>query len=147
MLKRVDHWQIGATATLYARVHSRDGAGAATGLTSDADGTAEGKFITAAQVSTIACKVYDRSSATPDTSLGSPSITSSAIVTAVTSVAITDGTGRDPDLGAYNFVYDLTTALIATAGHIYRVTIDITMTTGTVIETMAWEGVAKDLSP
>jgi len=134
---RIERWPVGATTTLLARCHARDGAGADTGQ------PREGKYITAAQVSTIACKVYDLSSATPETSLGTPSITSAAVITAVTS----GYTIRDEDLGPYNFLFDLTTALIATAGHVYRVTIDITLTTGTVLETFAFEGVAVDLSP
>lgn len=146
MLKSIDKWQIGATKRLFARVHSGDGAGAATGYT-DSSGRSEGKYITAAQVSTITLKVYDRSSATPNTSLGSPTITSAAIVTAVTSGFTTDGAGRNSDDAGYNFLFDLTSALIATAGHKYRVTCDITMTTGTVVETFGWEGVAVDLSP
>ena len=146
MLKQIDKWQIGATRRLFARVHSGDGTGAATGYT-DSNGATEGKYIVAGQVSTIALKVYDRTSATPNTSLGSPSITSAAIVTAVTSGFTTDGAGRNSDDAGYNFLFDLTTALIATAGHKYRVTCDIAMTTGTVIETFGWEGVAVVLSP
>jgi hypothetical protein len=145
VLTRIDYWPIGGTTTLFARCHSRDGAGAATGVLSE-DGKPEGKYITAAQVSTIVCKVYDRSGSTPDTSLGTVSITSAAIVSAVTPTS-GDGTGRDVSLGPYNLLFDLATAYIATAGKIYRVTIDITLTTGTVLATMAWEGEAKDLSP
>jgi hypothetical protein len=127
---------IGSTKTLLARVTSRDGAGAATGV------SGEGNFITAAQVSTIACKVYDRSSSTPNTSAGSPSITSAAVIAATTSTVL-----WTVDAVGYNFLFDLTTALIATAGHVYRVVVDITLTTGTVIEAFGWEGKAEDVSP
>ena len=136
-IKRIDGWQIGATKTLIARCHARDGTGANT------DQPKEGKYILAADVLTITMKVYNRSGTAPDTSLGSPTITSSAIVTAVTS----GYTFRDSDLGPYNFLFDLTTALIATAGLVYRVTVDITLTTGTVLETFGWEGQAFDVSP
>lgn len=134
---RISHWPIGATTTLLARCHSRDGAGADTGR------PREGKFITAAQVSSIVCRVYDRSSLTPDTAVGTPTITSAAIIPAVTS----GFTIRQEDLGPYNFVFDLTTNLIATVGHTYRVTIDITLSTGTILETFAYEAQAMDESP
>lgn len=145
-IEQVGTWQIGATRRLFARIHSGDGAGAATGLVS-LDGRSEGKYITAAQVSSITMKVYNRSGSTPNTSLGSPSITSASVITAVTSGFTTDGAGRSSDKGAYNWLFDLTTALIATAGVIYRVTVDITLTTGTVIETFGFEGQAVDVSP
>ena len=132
-ITRVERWPIGATVTLLARVHSDDGGGASTGQ------PREGEYITAAQVDTIACNVYDRSSSTPDTSLGTPTITSAAVITAVTS----GYTIRDEDLGPYNFKYALTTELIATVGHTYRVTISITLTTGTVIETFGFEAEAE----
>ena len=135
--QRISHWQIGATKTLLARCHSRDGAGADTGL------PREGKFITSAQVQSIVCHIYDRSSATPDTSLGSPAITSSAIIAAVTG----GYTIRNEDLGPYNFLFDLTTNLISVPYHTYRVTIDIALTTGTVLETFAYEAQALDRSP
>ena len=145
MLERVT-WDIGATKRLFARVHSGDGAGAATGLLDD-KGSPEGKYITAAQVSTITCNVYDRTSSTPDTVVATPAITSAAVITAVTSGFATDGAGRSTADGAYNFKYDLTTAAIATEGKTYRVTIEITLTTGTVIAPFGWEGQAVDVSP
>lgn len=139
-------WQIGASRVLFARIHSSDGAGAATGIVGE-QGESEGKYITAAQISTIACRIYDRSSTTPDTSIATPTITSSAIITAVTSGFTTDGAGRNADAGPYNFKYVLTNAAIATPGRVYRVTFDITLTTGTVIESFGWEGPAVDVSP
>lgn len=145
-LKSVENFAVGRTKTLYARVHSRDGAGAATAQVGDG-GQTEGKYITAVQVSTITCNVYDRSSTTPNTSLGNPTISSSAIIAAVTSGFTTDGAGRNSSDGPYNFRYDLDTNLIATAGHVYRVTVDITLSTGTKIATFGWEGPAVDLSP
>lgn len=122
---------------MIARLHARDGAGADTGQPN------EGKYITAAQVSTIVCNIYDLSSATPNTSLGNPTITSASVVAAVTS----GYTFRDDDLGPYNWVFDLTTGLISTAGHVYRVTFDLTMTTGTVLETWAFDAQAVEWSP
>lgn len=139
-LKRVK-WQIGATSRLFARMHSGDGAGVATGLL-DENGNSEGKYITAAQVDAIVCRVYENG-----VSVGTPSIAAGAVISAVTSGFSTDGAGRNADDGAYNFLYDLTTNLIASAGKNYRVTIDITLTTGTVLATAAWEGPAFDLSP
>lgn len=136
-VERIDAWPIGSTITLIARLHSRDGSGANTGQEK------EGKFITAADVATITGKVYDRSSSTPDTSIGTLTITSASVVAAVTS----GYTFRDADKGPYNWVYDMTTELISTAGRIYRVAFDAALTTGTVLEPWAFEAVAKDGSP
>lgn len=133
----VDELRIGTTETFLARVTSRDGAGAATGV------AGEGKYITAAQVSTIACTVYDRSSTTPDVSIATPTITSSAVIAADTSSTEiwTLGTG-------YNFLFDcdMATALVATAGRRYRIAFRIVMTTGTKIE-FGFEGPAVDVTP
>lgn len=136
-LMRIDNWPIGSTPKLKARVTAGDGAGALTGE------AGEGKYITAADVSTITAKWYDRDSATPNTGT-SITITSAAVITATTSTAewTVDTIGHN-----FSFVMPAATTAAFTANHRIRVAVDITMTSGTVLATMAWEGVAVDLSP
>lgn len=140
LVQPIEYWPIGGTPTLTGRAHSLTGSGAATGF----DG--EGKYLTSADVSTITANVYLLTGSTPDTSLGNPTITSAAIITAVTSSF--DGLGRKDDAGQgpYNFKWSPSMSLITSRGGLYRVTVDITQTDGTKLAA-AWEAIAVDVSP
>lgn len=137
MLKQINKWHIGSTPKLKARVTAGSGSGALTGV------AGEGKYITSADVSTIVAKYYDRSSSNP-ASATSITITSSAVIAATTSDA-----EWDVDAVGHNFSFTMPAATTGafTSGHNIRVTVDITLTDGTVLGTMAWEGPAEDLSP
>ncbi len=135
-LFRVEEWRIGCTEDLRARVTAGDGAGAATGI----DG--EGNYVTTAQVSAIACRVYDRSSATPDAVIATPAITSAAITTVDTTNVVWTLDG------GHNFKYRLqmVDAGVIVVGAIYRIAFQVTLTTGTVIK-WAYEATAVDVAP
>lgn len=140
LIQRIDHWPIGGTPTLTGRAHSLTGSGSSTGF----DG--EGKYLTSADVSTIVAAAYRLDSSTPDTSLGSITITSAAIITAVTSGFGGLGRSNNAGQGPYNFKWTPSMSLITTRGGMYRVTVDITQTDGTKLSG-AWEAIAQDVSP
>lgn len=127
-------WQEDGSATLLARVTARDGTGAATGV------PGEGNWIKQADLSTITCKVFDRTPgyATPDTAIATPTVTISSAIqdTPVTSDAI-----WTVDLVGYNFLFDVAGTNFPTGGHTYRVELYFT-TTGSKTWTIAYEGVA-----
>jgi hypothetical protein len=146
-IHNLEYWEVGAHRTLTARVHAGDGTGAATRIAIDGD--SEGKYIESSQVSSITMKVYDIDSDTPNTSLGSLTITSAAIITPVTSGFVTDGAGRNADDGAYNFKFSCPSTYVTAdhVGHTIRKVCSITLNTGTVLSPFAWQGVVRQIDP
>lgn len=128
-------WQEDGSATCLARVCARDATGAATGV------SGEGKWIKQADLTSITCKIFDRSSATPDTATASPTVTiSSAIIdTPVTSTEI-----WDVDSTGYNFLFDIAPTAFTTSGHKYLVEFYFTTTGGTKW-TVQFEGIAMQV--
>ncbi len=128
-------WQEDGSATALARVCARDATGAATTI----DG--EGNFVKQADLSTITCKVFDRSSSlgTPDTAIASPTVTVSS---AILNTPTTDNVIWDMDDIGYNFVYDLAGTCFPTANHKYLVEFAF-VTTGGSTWVIAYEGIAS----
>lgn len=128
-------WQEDGSATCLARVCARDATGAATGV----DG--EGKWIKQADLSTITCKVFDRTAgyATPDTAISSPTVT---ISSAIIDTPVTATTIWDVDSTGYNFLFDMAATSFPTGGHKYLVEFAF-VTTGSTKWILAYEGIAS----
>lgn len=126
-------FQEDGSATLMARVCASDGTGAATGV------PGEGNWVKQADLSSITCKVFNRSSSTPDTATTAPTITISSVIqdTPVTSRVL-----WDVDYTGYNFVYAVDPATFATGGDEYLVEMVFT-STGGAKWTIGFEGLAE----
>lgn len=125
-------WQEDGSATCLARVCARDATGAATGV------SGEGNWIKQADLSSITCKIFDRSSATPDTATSSPAVT---ISTSIIDTPVTDGKIWTVDSTGYNFLFDVAPTAFTTSGHKYLVEFYFTTTGGTKW-TIPFEGIA-----
>lgn len=125
-------WQEDGSATCLARVTARDATGAATGV------HGEGNWIKQADLSTITCKIFDRSGSTPDTALSTPTVTISTAIqdTPVTSPVI--WTLGEP---GWNFLFDVAATAFPTGGHKYLIEFTFT-TTGNTKWIVAFEGIA-----
>lgn len=126
-------WQEDGSVTLLARVCSRDATGQATGI------KGEGRWVKQADLSTITCKVFDRSGDTPDTAIASPTVTISSVIQ---DTPVTDGELWDGDITGYQFRLDLAGSCFPTGGHKYLVELYFT-TTGGKTWTLQYEGVAS----
>lgn len=126
-------WQEDGSATALARVCARDATGAPTGV------SGEGNWIKRADLSSITCKVFDRSSTPPDTPIATPTVTTS---TAILDTPITDGLIWDVDDVGYNFLFDLAGTCFPIGGHKYLVEFYFT-TTGGKTWCLAFEGIAS----
>lgn len=120
-------------ATLLARVTARNGSGAATGV------NGEGNYLQIADVSTITCDVYDRSSSTPDTAINSPTVT---VASAILNTVVTANTIWTDTAAGYNFIFDLDSTNFPTGGHNYLVECYFTLAGGAKFP-VRFEGVAK----
>src|SRR6185369_576143 len=93
------NWQEDGSATVLARVCADDATGQATGV------KGEGYFVKIADLSTITCKVFDMSEASPTnprTPITTPMVT---ISTSVLDTPVTDGILWDVDDVGYNFKF------------------------------------------
>lgn len=122
----------GGSHTLLARVTAREGTGTATGV------AGEGNWIKQADLSAIACNVYDLSSSTPSTAVVTPTVT---ISTAIQDSPVTTSVLWTLDTTGYNFVYNLPTTAFPTDGHLYKTEVKFTLTSGT-IGFAVYEGLA-----
>lgn len=116
-------WQEDGTATVLARVCARDATGAWTGE------KGEGRFVKQADLSSITCNVFDRSSETPSTAIATPTVT---ISSAIQDSPVTNQEIWTLDTVGYNFVYDLAASNFPTGGNEYLVEFKFTTTGGTV---------------
>ncbi len=125
-------WQEDGSATALARVCARDATGAATGV------SGEGNWVKQADMSPTTCKIFDRSSATPDAVVSSPVIAAGAIL----NTPVADGLIWDVDPVGYNFLVDLAGTNFPIGGHKYLVEFYFT-TTGGSTWCIPYEGVAS----
>ncbi len=130
--KIVVHFQRNGTATALARVCARDATGAWTGV------AGEGNWIKQADLSAIACKVFDRSSITPDVAISNPAV---SIISAILDVPDATGTIWDDDDVGYNFIFDIAGTNFPTNGHKYLVEFSFTTNSGSTWA-VQYEGVA-----
>ena len=114
-------WQEDGSATVLARVCARDATGAATGISS------EGNWIKRADLTSIACNVFDNTSATPDTAIATPSVT---ISSAIQDTPVTDGIIWSIDTTGYNFIFDMAATCFPTGGHEYQIEFPFVTTGG-----------------
>ena len=133
-------WREDGGCTLLARVTARDATGAYTGVRGEGNWIKQADL--AAQGTGITCAVFDRSSATPDTAVTTPTVT---ITSAIQDTPVTNGYVWDVDDVGYNFLLDLAGTLFPTGGKLYRVEITFTTTRSTVW-TDIWEGPALSRS-
>jgi len=126
-------WQEDGSATALARVCARDATGAATGI------SGEGNWVKQADLTSITCKVFDRSSSTPDTAIATPTATVSSVIL---DTPVTDGLIWDLDEVGYNFRCDLSGTNFPTGGHKYLMEFYFTTTAATTW-CIAYEGVAS----
>lgn len=128
-------WQEDGSAIALARVCADDATGAWTTV------PGEGNFVKQADLSTITCKVFDRSdTVTPDTPIATPSVTLAAILDA----PVTDQHIWDIDSYSYNFKYKLPGTCFPIGGHRYRVEFYFTATGGSTW-VLAYEGMADQV--
>lgn len=126
-------WNEDGDCTVLARVTARNGTGLATGI------VGEGNWIKQADLSTITCKVFDLSSATPDTPITTPTVT---IASAILDAPVTATTLWEQDDTGYNFLHDLAAANFPTGDHRYLVEYEFTLTGGAKFH-LVLDGVAK----
>lgn len=125
-------WQEDGSATALARVTARDATGQFTGV------SGEGRWIKQADLSTITCKVFQRTgTTTPDTAVFTPSV---VIATAIYDTPQVDGEIWDesPMVG-FNFLHDLAGTNFPNGGQTYRVEYVFETTSGTKW-TLSYEG-------
>lgn len=121
------------SVTVTSRVTAFDGSGSATGV------NGEGFWLRQADLSTITCAVYDRSSTTPDTAIATPTVT---IASAIVDTPVTNLATWSKDTIGYNFKHTLAGTNFPTANHIYRVEYKFT-TSGSAVFTLVLEGVPR----
>lgn len=129
-------WHEDGSCTALARVTARDGTGAATGV------SGEGKWVKQADLTSITCAVYDRSSTTPDTAIASPTVT---ISSAIQDTPVTDGVIWDVDGTGYNFLHDLAHTNFPSGGHRYLIEYIFTPTSGNKYPALSFDGVARPI--
>ncbi len=129
-------WQEDGSATALARVCARDATGAAIGV------LGEGNWIKQADLSTITCKVFDRSGATPDIATAAPAV---SIPSVILDAPVTNGLIWDVDNVGYNFLCDLAGTNFPTGGHKYLVAFYFT-TTGGSTWAIQYEGIASPVA-
>ena len=128
-------WQEDSTPTVLGRITAPNGTGAATGV----DG--EGNWLKQADISTITCKVFDLSSAAPNTPVAEPTVDKTV---AVLDTPVTTNVVWTEDTVGYNFTHQLLNTIFATGEHTYRVEYKVTLTGGAVFHG-AYEGPADPL--
>lgn len=128
-------WREDGSCTALARVTARDATGAATGI----DG--EGKWVKQADISTITCSVFDKSSSTPSTAIATPTVT---VASSIIDSPVTDGVIWPVDSTGYNFLHDLSYTNFPTGGHVYRVEYTFTPTGGAKWS-LVFEGIATSI--
>jgi hypothetical protein len=132
-------FQEDAPSTQKARVTAEDATGAATGV----DG--EGYWVKIADLSTITCNVYDRSSATPDVAILSPTVTVATAMrdAPVASNIVWTGDGDGAIVG-WNFSHEVPGTAFPTGGHLYCIEYTFTPTAGAGYGShIRYEGVAS----
>ena len=129
-------WHEDGSCTALARVTARDATGAATGI------SGEGKWVKQADLSTITCKVFDRSSSTPDTAIATPTVT---ISSAINDTPVTDGVLWTEDSTGYNFLHDLAHTNFPDGGRKYRVEYIFTPTSGNKYPALVFEGISRGI--
>lgn len=105
-------WNEDGSATALGRITARNGSGAATGK----DG--EGNFLQQADVTSIAAKVFDLDSETPNTPTDTETLTVSSVV--LDTVVTTNVIWTKDSIG-YNFLHDLSHTYFPEGGRRYRV--------------------------
>ena len=91
-----------------------------------------GTSVTQASLTSITCKVFDLSSATPTTSIATPTVT---ISSAVYDTLQTDSRWTVDSTG-YNFLFTVAASILTTGDHRYRVEFKFTPTSGEVFFTV-----------
>lgn len=128
-----DFWEDGS-ATCVARVCMGDASGAATGT----DG--EGKWVQAADMTSITRYVYDTSSATPNTAILTTALTVANVI------EDTPVTNRQIATFDYNFHDDVPKTAFPDGGRTYRIEYIFRPTAGADYEfPVVFEGIAKNL--
>tara|TARA_R110000824_G_scaffold172434_1_gene350361 strand:+ start:67920 stop:68339 length:420 start_codon:yes stop_codon:yes gene_type:complete len=125
-------WREDSTSTVIARITSRIGSGAATGV------NGEGNFLQIADVSTIVVNVFDLDAADPDTAADTASVT---VATAVLDTVVTSNVIWTKDTVGYNFIHDLSAAYFPTGNRRYEVEYVFTLTDGSVFH-IVYDGIA-----
>ena len=125
-------WKEDSTATVLGRLTARNGTGTATGV------AGEGRWLKQADISTIAYKIFDLNSATPDTPIKTDTATVSAVVldTVVTSTEI-----WTKDAIGYNFLHDLAATDFPIGDRLYELEYVVTLSGGAVFHAI-YHGVA-----
>lgn len=106
------------SATLLGRVTSRDGTGAVQ--------SSGRKLLKQADLSSVTWKVFDLSSAAPDTAIVSATLTIASVI------FDTLQTDWDVDTTGYTFKYDVASTVFTEGGHEYQAEVKFTTTGGTV---------------
>lgn len=114
-------WHEDGSATALGRATARNGSGGATGM------RGEGSWLKQADVSTITCAVYDKSSSTPETAIATPTVT---VSTSVIDSPVTSNEIWTEDTTGYNFLHDLAASNFPTGDHVYRVSYTWTLSGG-----------------
>ena len=116
------NWKEDSTAEVLARVTARNGSGSATGV------NGEGNWLQQADISSIACNVYNLTS-DPDgdspNNIGPLTVSSVIVDTPVTSQA-----AWTIDTVGYNFIHTIAGTVFPTGGSIYRVEYLFTLSGG-----------------
>lgn len=135
---------VGVEANFQARIVSKVGTG--TDISSTPPGP-EGKAIVQADVSTIACAVYDLSSSTPTVVVATPTISiAGSISNSLTVDSIWSHEHEAIDATGRNFLHTVAGSVFAIANHVYRVCYTIVLTNGSTIR-FGWDHTPRDVIP
>lgn len=116
-------WNEDSTATVLGRLTARNGSGVATGV------SGEGKWLQQADVSSIAYKIFDINSATPDTPIKTGTAT---VATVVLNTPVTATEIWTKDTIGYNFLHDLASTDFPAGDHLYSLEYVVTLAGGAV---------------
>ena len=126
-------WREDSTATILARITSRAGSGAATGV------NGEGNFLQIADVSSIALNVYDLDADDPTTAENTETV---VVASTVLDTVVTSNVIWTLDTVGYNFVHDLSATYFSTGNRRYQAEYVFTLTDGSVFHSV-YDGLAN----
>ena len=136
MAKRIEvTWHEDGNATALARITARNGSGSATGV----DG--EGNWLQQADLTSIACKVFEKGAGQVSL-VAEPTVT---ISSAVLDTPVTTNVLWTQDTTGYNFVHDLAATNFRTGTFEYIVEYTFTVTGGDKLPPLVFEGCADSV--
>ena len=110
-----------ATNEIVARIHARQGTGAATGV------SGEGNWLVQANIATITCSVFRLDGPAPSTPVAQPTV---VVASAVYDTPNTNSQFWTVDGVGWNFLHAIPHTAITAVGGLYEVVYTITLTAG-----------------